>query len=96
MNLQSSAILMDGIIILVCTWAVLTHKVRTNSIEVLVLGMVWLAAALGMADSLSAYPYTPWHSLFMRCGLALAGVAYFTRVELLPRILKLREHFHEN
>lgn len=96
MNETNISLTVNAIIVLVSIWAVLTHKVRTNSAEILALATICVAAALGFVDAMNRYGYIPYHELIMRSGLAMAGLAYFVRMEGIPFFHKLRESVYED
>jgi hypothetical protein len=86
MSALTVSLITSSIIVLVSTWAVLTHKVKTNSLAILGLGLMNIGAAVGVAEILGGVTHVSMSSLILRTGVALLSVLYFLRVECYPLI----------
>lgn len=76
-------------IVLLTTWAALTCRVKTNSLEVLALGVLNISAMVGVIEALDRSSAVSYSQVMMRTGLATLGTIYFFRMEVLPRLVQL-------
>jgi membrane protein insertase Oxa1/YidC/SpoIIIJ len=91
MNAHTVNLISCVVIVLFTTWAVLTHKVRTNSLEILSIAMINMGAAISVYEMLTNKHSVTANQMLINFGIAIALTLYFIRVEIYPAFCK---HFH--
>ena len=82
------------IVACICVWAVLTTKLRTTSLEILALGILFIGAMLNIETPLHTGSVTEPGEMFTNLGIVLYGVFVCLRLTLKPWIDKLYRQFH--
>lgn len=86
--LQACSVTASIIIVALTTWTVLTHKIKTTSIEILALGLINTGGTAIILEWLGLKPYTSIAPTLIVVGFALLGLVWFVRVEIYPYLFK--------
>lgn len=86
--------LLSFVVACICVWAVLTTKLRTTSIEVLALGVIFIGALLNIETPLHTGSVTEPGELFTNLGIVCYGVFVCLRLSLKPWIDNVYRRLH--
>lgn len=82
------------IVACICVWAVLTTKLRTTSLEILALGILFIGAMLNIETPLHTGSKTEPGEIFTNLGVVLYGLFVCLRLTLKPWIDDVYRRLH--